>query len=82
MIMSIWSIGAEGFANNSAAMAMIYITFYAIAASLLLWVTSLIGGKAKMAGYAISTLGGIACLVVFVAEVIKLVNIVGKALGL
>lgn len=82
MIGSIWSMGSEAFITNSAARAMVYIMFYAIAATLISWVTNLIGGKAKLAGYAITTLGGIACLVVFINEAVKLIEKVGKTLGL
>lgn len=79
---SIWSVGAEGFRNNPAAVAMIHITFYAIGATLLISVTSLIGPRAKLAGWVLTTLGGIACLIEFVGVAVMLVNKVGNVLGI
>lgn len=81
MFLSIWSMGADAFAQNTAAMAMIYIMFYALGSFIILGISSAIG-KLKMAATLIASLGAIACLYVFLKEAVKLIDYAGKVLGI
>lgn len=81
MFGTIWGMGADAFAQNTAAQAMVYIMFYAIGTSLLTGIASIFG-KTKLAITSMIALGAMACLYIFIREAVKIVDYAGKVLGL